>query len=153
MPLPSQPAHVLLLPWATLNPIHILNYPSRWRLQYAIYSHTSCRLLNLNKHCKNATAFYTSHKDIMVFVKLLDYWLKFLRKHKGDLLNCLLYFNRLKELNFCYQREGRSIFEAKDMHHLWQQCTVHLPVIDFELEMLVHCVVNGMRLYAVPFLL
>lgn len=62
-------------------------------------------------------------------------------------LKSLLYSNRLKELNFC---GGRGISAAKDMHYFWQQCIVCLPSIDFELEMLVHCIVNGMRFYAIP---
>lgn len=46
---------------------------------------------------------------------------------------------------------GREVhFSAKDKHHLWQRCIIRLPAIDFELEMLVYCIVNGMRFSVVP---
>lgn len=85
-----------------------------------------------------ATVRLSQRHCIMFSMQSLDDSFKFLGKHIGYLLDWL---NRLKEQNFCYQREGRSIFAANYMHHLWQQCTIHLPAIDFELEMLVHCIV------------
>jgi len=35
-----------------------------------------------------------------------------------------------------------EVYLQPNMHYLWQQCIVCLPSIDFELEMLVHSIVN-----------
>lgn len=153
---PHQSQHMFRFrPGLPCNPIHTLYYPSRRKRRCAICSHISCRWWTWTNASMQpiATPFTDTMAQRRGFYRII--WiivsLKVLKTHISDLWNPT--FSRLLQTiitRLLASGPGGTVhFSAKDMHHLWQRCIIHLPGIDFELGMLVFCIV-GMRFFVVP---